>query len=89
MVMSLSEEDAVRYRRQIIMPQIGAAGQQSMKKAAAMVAGVGGPGGLSACYSFSFRGSLRAPKSSDLDDSAMFVPFRPLMPHPFILAWFH
>ncbi|MEJ2039981.1 MAG: HesA/MoeB/ThiF family protein [Desulfosarcinaceae bacterium] len=47
---ALSEEDALRYRRQIIMPEIGEAGQQRIKKATVMIAGVGGLGGLSACY---------------------------------------
>ena len=45
MVIPISEEDAVRYRCQIILPGFGAAGQQLMKKAAVMVAGVGGLGG--------------------------------------------
>jgi molybdopterin/thiamine biosynthesis adenylyltransferase len=50
MTIALSEADADRYRRQIIMPEIGEAGQQCLKKATVMIAGVGGLGGLSACY---------------------------------------
>jgi molybdopterin/thiamine biosynthesis adenylyltransferase len=46
----LSKDDAIRYRRQLIMPEIGEAGQQRIKQATVMIAGVGGLGGLSACY---------------------------------------
>lgn len=46
----LSKDDTIRYRRQLIMPEIGEAGQQRIKQATVMVAGVGGLGGLSACY---------------------------------------
>jgi molybdopterin-synthase adenylyltransferase len=46
----LSEEDVLRYRRQIIMPEIGEAGQRLIKNATVMIAGLGGLGGLSACY---------------------------------------
>lgn len=46
----LTEADAIRYRRQLILPEIGVAGQHRIKAATVMVAGVGGLGGLSACY---------------------------------------
>jgi molybdopterin/thiamine biosynthesis adenylyltransferase len=50
MPISLSEEDALRYKRQMIMPEIGEDGQQRIIKATVMIAGVGGLGGLSASY---------------------------------------
>ena len=50
MPIALSKDDAIRYRRQLIMPEIGEAGQQRIKQATVMIAGIGGLGGLSACY---------------------------------------
>lgn len=46
----LSADESQRYRRQLIMPEIGVAGQQRIKAATVMIAGIGGLGGLSACY---------------------------------------
>lgn len=50
MSIALSEEDAIRYRRQLIMPEIGETGQGRIKAATVLVAGMGGLGGLSACH---------------------------------------
>ena len=50
MSVPLSEDIALRYRRQLILPEIGQAGQRQIKKATVMVAGLGGLGGLSAYY---------------------------------------
>jgi adenylyltransferase/sulfurtransferase len=46
----LSDEERVRYRRQLILPQIGAEGQRSLKRATVMIAGLGGLGSISAYY---------------------------------------
>ncbi len=46
----LSTDETLRYRRQMIMPEIGVAGQQRLKAATVMIAGIGGLGGLSASY---------------------------------------
>ena len=46
----LSEDEMRRYRRQLIMPDIGVAGQQRLKQARVMIAGVGGLGGFSALH---------------------------------------
>lgn len=50
MATPLSPDETQRYRRQLIMPEIGVAGQQRIKAATVMIAGVGGLGGLSACF---------------------------------------
>ncbi|XPS84494.1 uncharacterized protein Dvar_25120 [Desulfosarcina variabilis str. Montpellier] len=50
MAARLSEDEMCRYRRQLIMPDIGAAGQKRLKQASVMIAGVGGLGGLSALH---------------------------------------
>jgi adenylyltransferase/sulfurtransferase len=50
MASGLSTDETQRYRRQLIMPEIGVTGQKRLKEATVMVAGVGGLGGLSACY---------------------------------------
>ena len=47
---TLSEEEKIRYRRQLIMPEIGECGQQRIKQATVMIAGLGGLGSLSAYY---------------------------------------
>lgn len=46
----LSEEEKIRYRRQLSMPEIGAGGQQHLKQASVMIAGLGGLGSISAYY---------------------------------------
>jgi molybdopterin/thiamine biosynthesis adenylyltransferase len=50
MPFSLSPEEEVRYRRQLILPEIGAHGQQCLKRATVMIAGLGGLGSISAYY---------------------------------------
>lgn len=50
MPFSLSEEEKRRYRRQLIMPEIGAIGQQQIRQATVMIAGLGGLGSISAYY---------------------------------------
>ncbi len=47
---SFSEEEKIRYRRQWIMPEIGERGQQRIKQATVMIAGLGGLGSISAYY---------------------------------------
>jgi molybdopterin-synthase adenylyltransferase len=47
---SLSPEEEVRYRRQLMLPEIGARGQQRLKRATVMIAGLGGLGSISAYY---------------------------------------
>jgi adenylyltransferase/sulfurtransferase len=47
---SFSEEEKIRYRRQWIMPEIGERGQQRIKQARVMIAGLGGLGSISAYY---------------------------------------
>lgn len=46
----LSEKEALRYRRQMIMPEIGASGQRRLKQASVLIAGLGGLGSLSALF---------------------------------------
>jgi adenylyltransferase/sulfurtransferase len=48
--MELSEEELVRYNRQIIIPDFGEAGQEKLKNATVFVAGVGGLGSISTYY---------------------------------------
>ncbi len=48
--MSLSHEEQLRYHRQIIMPEIGAEGQNKLKQATVFLAGLGGLGSISASY---------------------------------------
>lgn len=50
MPIHLSKDETIRYRRQLIMPEIGLDGQQRIKAATVMIAGIGGLGGLSAWY---------------------------------------
>jgi adenylyltransferase/sulfurtransferase len=47
--MELTEQELLRYNRQIIIPEIGQEGQQKIKEARVFVAGVGGLGSIS-CY---------------------------------------
>ena len=47
---SLSDEEKTRYRRQLIMPEIGASGQRHLKQATVLIAGLGGLGSISAYY---------------------------------------
>jgi len=46
----LTEEDRVRYGRQIIFPSFGEEGQQKLKQAHVLVAGIGGLGSPAAIY---------------------------------------
>jgi adenylyltransferase/sulfurtransferase len=46
--MSLTEEELVRYSRQIVMREIGLEGQRKIKDARVCITGVGGLGGISA-----------------------------------------
>jgi molybdopterin-synthase adenylyltransferase len=46
----LSPEEKQRYHRQMIMPEIGAAGQARLASASVLVAGLGGLGSISAHY---------------------------------------
>lgn len=50
MPISLSQEEKIRYRRQLIMPEIGNSGQRHLKQATVMIAGLGGLGSISAYY---------------------------------------
>ena len=50
MPVDLSEEEQIRYRRQLIMPEIGFPGQHRLKRATVMIAGLGGLGSVSALY---------------------------------------
>ena len=45
-----SEKELVRYRRQIIIPDIGEAGQKKIKAARIFIAGAGGLGSISSYY---------------------------------------
>jgi molybdopterin-synthase adenylyltransferase len=46
----LSSEEAIRYSRQLILPEIGPQGQIRLKQARVLIAGVGGLGSVSAYY---------------------------------------
>jgi adenylyltransferase/sulfurtransferase len=46
----LSEDEQTRYRRQLIIPEIGTHGQWQLKQAAVLIAGLGGLGSISAYY---------------------------------------
>ncbi|BBO68133.1 adenylyltransferase [Desulfosarcina alkanivorans] len=48
MSVDLSDEEHIRYRRQLIMPEIGIRGQQRLKRATVLIAGLGGLGSVSA-----------------------------------------
>jgi molybdopterin/thiamine biosynthesis adenylyltransferase len=50
MPLSLSDEEIQRYRRQLSMPEIGTRGQQHLKQATILIAGLGGLGSISAYY---------------------------------------
>jgi molybdopterin/thiamine biosynthesis adenylyltransferase len=45
-----SEEELLRYQRQLIMPGIGMEGQMKIKGARVFIAGLGGLGSISSCY---------------------------------------
>lgn len=47
---SLTEEEKIRYRRQIIIPEIGEEGQKKLKSATVLVAGCGGLGSVVTFY---------------------------------------
>lgn len=49
-IQSISSEEAVRYIRQLILPEIGTQGQIRLKQARVLIAGVGGLGSVSAYY---------------------------------------
>jgi len=40
MPFSLSKEEATRYHRQLVLPDVGASGQQQLKQATIMIAGL-------------------------------------------------
>lgn len=46
----LSEEELLRYNRQIMIPEIGKEGQKKLGEARVFVAGIGGLGSISNCY---------------------------------------
>lgn len=46
----LSEQERVRYHRQILLDGIGEAGQERLKRAKVLVAGIGGLGTAASCY---------------------------------------
>ena len=48
--MGLSKEQVARYSRQLILPEIGAAGQQRLLRASALIVGAGGLGSPAALY---------------------------------------
>lgn len=48
--MPISPEESIRYDRQIILPEIGLAGQNRLKQATVFIAGMGGLGSVSAYY---------------------------------------
>jgi adenylyltransferase/sulfurtransferase len=48
--MTFTEEELLRYNRQIIIPEIGEEGQKKIKAAKVFVAGIGGLGSISAYY---------------------------------------
>lgn len=46
----LSPDELTRYARQIVLPEIGGAGQQALKRARVLIAGAGGLGAPAALY---------------------------------------
>lgn len=48
--MELTQEELLRYHRQIIMPDFGVEGQKKLKQAKVFVAGIGGLGSISSYY---------------------------------------
>ena len=48
--MELTQEELLRYNRQIMIPDIGEAGQKKMREARIFIAGLGGLGSISAYY---------------------------------------
>jgi molybdopterin/thiamine biosynthesis adenylyltransferase len=46
----LTQEEKVRYERQLILPQFGEKGQGRLKRARVLIAGIGGLGSISAAY---------------------------------------
>jgi molybdopterin-synthase adenylyltransferase len=48
--MELTQEEKLRYSRQIIIPEIGETGQKKIKEARIFVAGIGGLGSISSYY---------------------------------------
>jgi molybdopterin-synthase adenylyltransferase len=50
MSVDLSEDEQIRYRRQLIMPEIGVRGQDRLRQATVMIAGLGGLGSICAFY---------------------------------------
>jgi len=49
-VASLTPEETLRYHRQIILPQVGPAGQERLKNASILIVGAGGLGSPAALY---------------------------------------
>jgi len=48
--MELTQEELLRYKRQILIPGIGEAGQKKLREAKVFVAGIGGLGSISSYY---------------------------------------
>lgn len=48
--MALTDSEILRYSRQIILPQVGGAGQEKLKKSSVLVVGAGGLGSPAALY---------------------------------------
>jgi molybdopterin/thiamine biosynthesis adenylyltransferase len=48
--MELTQEEKLRYKRQILIPDIGEAGQKKIRAAKVLVAGIGGLGSVSSYY---------------------------------------
>jgi len=46
----LTSEELLRYKRQLMIPEIGEEGQRKIKQSKVLVAGIGGLGSISSCY---------------------------------------
>ncbi len=68
MPLPISSEESIRYHRQIILPEIGIAGQNRLKQAVVFIAGMGGLGSVSAYYlAAAGIGSLRIADGDRVD----------------------
>jgi len=67
-IQSISPEEAVRYNRQLILPEIAPEGQIKLKQARVLIAGAGGLGSVSAYYlAAAGVGSIRIADSDCVD----------------------